>query len=314
MKIFALVCTLNEAVHIESRILNLRSLHIPGKVEYEIHVLDNGSVDATREIAGRIVEVSGAPVMVHQLEPIGKCGALFWAFQNLTADYYLLTDANTVFAKSVLAEVAAAISQHPEAGLFIGNFRSVKSGDQGSRFLASDAPMPLRLRIEMKLDICTGANGGCYCVKQEALDDIWFAPPVRNDDFIISIFASSRASVQFVERVKAYEVENLIALQSFRQKYRDALGHHQAISWILHNTSGLRSRIAVLFRLMYWMTPAVAGLTTLAVFHWYIVGVAALGLAMSSRIRMTGVRTVALYAGYIAGMFRSPPVRWSPAR
>lgn len=314
MKIFALVCTLNEAVHIESRILNLRSLHIPPGVEFEIHVLDNGSADATREIAGRIAEVSDTPVTVHQLEPIGKCGALFWAFQNLTSDYFLLTDANTVFAKHVLAEVATEISQHPEAGLLIGNFRSVKSRDQGSRFLVSNVAMPLRLRIEMKLNICTGANGGCYCVKREAIDAIWLAPPVRNDDFIVSVFASSRAPVRFVKRVKAYEVENFTARQSFWQKYRDALGHHQAISWILHNTAGLRPCIAVLFRLMYWMTPAVAGLTALAVFGWYVVGVAILGLATSSRIRMTGVRTVALYAGYIAGMFRSPPVRWSPAR
>ena len=314
MNIDALVCTFNEESFIEDRIINLRDLCVPEGVNFTIHVLDNGSTDATCEIAQKLSEVPGQKVIVHQLEPVGKCGALFWAFQNLVSDYFLLTDANTVFSQTVLVEVVDSVMHDSYAALFVGNFRSVKSEKMGNDFLGSGAGMSMRLLLEKWLNIFTGANGGCYFVKRKSLDGIWLFPPVRNDDFVISVFAACRGTVKFVEGAKAYEVESLGPWEAFRQKYRDALGHHQGISWLISIDGGIPSRLAIFFRIIYWLIPLAVGFALVAFLGWYAVLLCLLGVVANSKIRMIAIRTLALYVGYCVGVLKSPSVRWSPTR
>lgn len=316
MKINLLVCTLNEAANIHARLKNLRALQVPLGVDFSIHVLDNGSTDETCVLAKAASYTLGYPIFLHMLGPVGKCAALFWAFEHLHADYYLLTDANTVFEHDVLRVLCQSILEHPRCGVFVGNTRSVCREVQGAEFVAQgNAALPYRMRLEQRLGIFTGANGGCYAVAHHVIDGIWTAPSIRNDDFAISVYAASRGSVCYMSDARAYEVEDLSLTQAFHQKYRDALGHHQAIRWLLDycGDTAVR-RKAVVFRLCYWSLPLLLSFLACLALGLLATGVAALLLQVFPRLRRVTIRTIALYFGYFSGYLNPPPVRWSTAR
>jgi len=316
MKISVLVCTLNEAVNIQARLKNLRALQVPQGVDFSIHVLDNGSSDETCMLAKAASASLGYPIFLHVLGPIGKCAALFWAFEHLQADYYLLTDANTVFEHNVLRVLCHSILQHPCCGVFVGNTRSVGSDAQGAEFVASgNAVLPPRMRLEQRIRVFTGANGGCYAVARSAIEGIWTAPSIRNDDFAISVFAATRGTVCYLSHARAYEVEDLTHIQAFRQKYRDALGHHQAIRW-LSDYGGNNSvrRKAVFFRLCYWSLPLLFALLACLTLGPLASAISVLILQAIPRIRRVTIRTFALYFGFFFGYLNPPSVRWSTSR
>ena len=316
MNISVLVCTLNEAVNIEARLKNLRALHVPVDVDISIHVLDNGSSDETCVLAKAIGSTPGSPIFLHVLGPIGKCAALFWAFEHLHAEYYLLTDANTVFERNVLTVLFQAIKVHPSCGVFVGNTRSVHSEVQGVEFVErKKASLPTRMRMEQRLRVFTGANGACFAVGRHVIDGIWSAPPIRNDDFAITVYAASHGSVCYLSEARAYEVEDLTLTQAFHQKYRDALGHHQAIRWLLDYCGDTAvGRKAVVFRLCYWSFPLLLALFAFLAFGLLVSGVIILILQVFPRLRQVTVRIIALYFGCFFGYLNPPPVRWTTER
>jgi cellulose synthase/poly-beta-1,6-N-acetylglucosamine synthase-like glycosyltransferase len=316
MKILVLVCTLNEAVNIQARLKNLCALEVPQGVDFAVHVLDNGSSDETCMLAKAASATLEYPIFLHVLGPIGKCAALFWAFEHLHSDYYLLTDANTVFAHNVLRVLWQSILQHPRSTVFVGNTRSVGSDAHGVEFVArQNAVLPSRMRLEQRLRIFTGANGGCYAVARGAIDGIWTAPSIRNDDFAISVYAATRGTVCYMNHARAYEVEDLTVIQTFRQKYRDALGHHQAIRW-LSNYCGNTSvgRKAIFFRLCYWSLPVFFALLACLALGPLSSAISVLVMQVIPPIRRVTIRSVALYFGYFSGCLNPPSGRWSTSR
>ena len=312
MKISLLVCTLNEQKSIQERLINLCAMYVPENISFSIHVLDNGSTDETCALAKKFSDQHGAQIHVHVLGAIGKCAALFWAFEHFNSDYYLLTDANTIFCRDVLKIFASSFAEHPNSGVFIGNTRSVTSSENGANFLSQmNVKLPSRMRLEERYGIFTGANGACYGVSCNAVKGIWKFPAVRNDDFIISVYAVSRSSACYMTDAKAYEVENLSYWQLFFQKYRDALGHYQAIRWIQrscgHTTKG---QWAVFFRLIYWLFPGVVVAISVIQFGPIAIGFIILLSQFISTIRRSTLRLLALYIGFVVGLIRPPPVSW----
>ena len=316
MKIHLLVCTLNEAKNIQARLKNLRALQVPLGFDFSIQVLDNGSSDETCVLAKAATSTLGYPIFLHVLGPIGKCAALFWAFEHLHADYYLLTDANTVFKQDVLQVLCQSILEHPRCGVFVGNTRSVRCEEQGAEFVArGNAALPFRMRLEQRLGVFTGANGGCYAVARHVIDGIWTAPSIRNDDFAISVCAASRGFVCYLSDARAFEVEDQTLTQAFHQKYRDALGHYQAIRWLLEYCGDTTvKRKAVFFRLCYWSLPLLLWLLTCLALGPFASSIAALLLQVFPRIRWVTIRTIALYLGCFFGYLNPPSVRWSTVR
>jgi cellulose synthase/poly-beta-1,6-N-acetylglucosamine synthase-like glycosyltransferase len=316
MKIQLLVCTLNEAANIQARLRNLRAMQVPEGFDFSIHVLDNGSKDQTCVLSKAVSTEPGSKIFIHELEPIGKCAALFWGFEHLKADYYLLTDANTVFERNILSVLCQSILEHPLCGVFVGNTRSVHSEKEGEEFLArGNASLPSRMRLEQQLRIFTGANGGCYAVASHAIDGIWTTPSIRNDDFAISVYAATRGTVCYLREVKAYEVENLNLIQAFQQKYRDALGHHQAVHWLLdHCGDKAVGRKAVFLRLCYWCFPLMLALLVLITLGPFVSAISALLLQLIPRMHRATIRTIALYLGFFFGYRNPPSVRWETTR
>jgi hypothetical protein len=168
--------------------------------------------------------------------------------------------------------------------------------------------------VENFLGIFTGANGGCYCVNQNSIENIWLTQPVRNDDFIISVYCSSKNGVVFLENLKACEIENLTNFQIFNQKYRDSLGHYQALNWIYSNVKGFPNMISIiLFRLFLWFSPLLS-LFYLFSFFPIITFITILIFLIFHKTRRLLIRLLSLYTGFFVGMIKAPKTSWIPIR
>jgi glycosyltransferase involved in cell wall biosynthesis len=299
-------------MNISSRISNLKSLILPNFAQFDIHVLDNGSTDKT---CAKVLSFQGNEnIFLHQLDPVGKCGALFWAFENIPSDYYLLTDANTIFEARAIINLFMGIESNPNKGVYVGNFRSVRSKEQADLFFLAPEKMSTRIKLENILGIFTGANGGCYCVSKKSIQNIWHTQAVRNDDFVISTYCASKQGVVIMDNVKACEIENLTYPEIFLQKYRDALGHYQAMRWILSNIDCTFTKVSVLlFRLFLWFSPLFT-LLYLLLFYPYLLLILISTFTLSSKVRRVGVRLFSLYAGFFIGIIKAPKPSWIPIR
>ena len=117
MNIAVLICTLNEESNISHRIANFKALALPDFYQINFHFLDNGSTDKTCSMV--LDQKNNKNIFLHKLDPIGKCGALFWAFENISADYYLLTDANTIFEANAIINLVKGIAVNPDSGVYV---------------------------------------------------------------------------------------------------------------------------------------------------------------------------------------------------
>ncbi len=316
IKICILVCTLNEENHIGDRLINLMSLILPENILVSIHVIDNGSTDRTCDIVSDIGIASIFPTVLHKLSKVGKCGALFWAFKNLECDIFLLTDANTIFSSNTLIELNRCIAKPGKFSVCVGNFRTVRNVEHLLSIVSVKSfNYSLRMRIERLLGVFTGANGAFYAVTRQSVHGIWRYPPIRNDDFIISVYASALAPVRYISNAYAYEIEDFSLRHIYRQKYRDALGHHQAIWWIMRFIKRKSySIIVVSLRLAYWFGPMLVLYFSIHLFSTISIVSTIILLQIFASIRRLTLRWVALIVGYIVGLIKSPPVSWTSIR
>jgi glycosyltransferase involved in cell wall biosynthesis len=312
MIVSVLVCTLNEEANIRLRIENLNALLPPsGEVIVRLFVLDNGSTDKTVEIAEGLVPASNYELSIITLPPIGKCGSLFWAFKNIDSDYFILTDANTFFAKDVMVKFISNFKDHPLSSTFIGNFRPFKSFKEGLCFLESTSTrFSLRLFIESTIGKFSGANGACYAVSKKGVLNINNLPPVRNDDFIISIFSSSNRDVIFDYSIKAFEIEDLNYYQTFKHKFRDSLGHYQALQWLYRYYDSWS--FPIFFRLFFWFAPILFALISIVFFPYFFFLLALVLLV--PKFRLLAARTLGLCLGFFIGAVKQPSVSWNVER
>lgn len=313
MRIAVLVATRDEERHITQRIANIQACKVPEGASVNLHILDNGSTDRTRE-CGRAAPHSGVDVILHEFDAIGKCASLFRGFEKIEADLFVLSDANTVFAEDTLIHFAAAHQGNPRATVFVGNIRNVRLEHDGEAFLRSGGRLPWRLRLEGLLGLFSGANGGCYAVTTAGVSGIWQHPPVRNDDFVISVFAASRGSVIQVHEAKAYEIEHLSLRDAYSSKYRDALGHHRALTWIWENVPARGGKLAVLTRVTIWFAIPLIAAVTLSRCPETISILGLVIIILLPKTRLTIFRMIALFAGYFVGACKAPPPTWQPTR
>lgn len=315
MKIAVIVCTLNEELNIRDRLKNFLDLQLPTGLSVTFHVIDNGSIDGTQAIVREFYIAYSEQIILHIVGPVGKCAALFWGFDNLCADYFILSDANTVFKQDVIFHFYNAIENNPNAGLFVGNIRSVSSSNDGLVFFQSKSKMQQRVLIEEALGAFSGANGGCYCVSKAAIEGITKFHPVRNDDFVISIYAGTRSCVRWVPSAQAYEIDRLSIRDVFWQKYRDALGHYQAIQWITRYVRpSTKAWTSVLMRLTYWLSPLVLMMLAYSLLSLDIFFALLSITFIPDQSRNIWIRLFALYLGFIKGVLAPPTVSWATRR
>ena len=309
MRVIAvLIATKNEESTILSRLNNIQKCYVPEGFSLNVAILDNGSSDATIEVVQKFSFNSNLQVFVHELPPIGKCGALFWAFENIKADYFLMTDANTV-----VTDFCHEIISIKSPIVWVGNGLGFPYGSDVShldkQFLGA---LQERHRIESNLNLFSGANGGCYGLSSALVAGISELNPTRNDDFIISVFAASKGKVAYARNSYAYEFYSDKLLDLFKNKFRDSVGHANAIFWIIANVRPLTFAIKVILsRLVFWLSPAALGLVCLYI-NFYIF--LALTIVVFVVRRSLFIKYLALIGGLSFGLFKKAPVAWNPIR
>jgi len=123
----------NEAKVIRSRIENLLELDYPDD-KYEVLIVESGSTDATYEIAKSVIEQKAnskpAIKLIREGERRGKASAINLGAEQAKGDIVLVTDANSIFDRSVLRKIAP-------------HFADPKVGGVGGRYLVANPDNPL---------------------------------------------------------------------------------------------------------------------------------------------------------------------------
>lgn len=125
-----LVATYNEEAVIRRRLENLLDLSYPGN-QYEILVIDSASTDATRQIVKAVMKehskVSPLITLVKEEKRNGKSSALNLGITRAKGEVVLVADANSLFDKNVLRELAPYF-KNPRVGAVSGRYRVQNSG------------------------------------------------------------------------------------------------------------------------------------------------------------------------------------------
>jgi glycosyltransferase involved in cell wall biosynthesis len=108
----------NEERYIATTLSHLRALEYP-KGRYEVVVVENGSSDATRKVAEAFADD------VVRVLSFNRSGVAFARNRGIEAAspeaaWLVLVDADTVFAPSFLAELAAYLAKHESRELAVG--------------------------------------------------------------------------------------------------------------------------------------------------------------------------------------------------
>ena len=121
MKLSIIIPAYNEKNTIQELIKKVQSVSLPD-MEKEIIVIDDGSIDGTRDI---LKKTSGIKYIFHD-KNLGKGGALKTGFQNATGDIILIQDADLEYDPNEYSRLIAPI--------FSGRADVV----YGSRFVGND--------------------------------------------------------------------------------------------------------------------------------------------------------------------------------
>jgi glycosyltransferase involved in cell wall biosynthesis len=112
------ICTLNHAESLRRTLQSLAAMRVPGDVDWEVVVVNNGSTDHTEAV---IAAFAGRLPLRRELEPErGLSRARNCAVDAAKGDYVLWTDDDVVVDPGWLAAYAAAFRRHPEAAVFGG--------------------------------------------------------------------------------------------------------------------------------------------------------------------------------------------------
>ena len=118
MLVTVAICTWNRAALLDKTLTEMRRLHIPAGVGWELMVVNNRCTDDTDEIIAR--HASQLPLR-RLYEPMpGKSNALNTAVAAIRSDLILWTDDDVLVDRDWLAEHVAAANALPQASFFGG--------------------------------------------------------------------------------------------------------------------------------------------------------------------------------------------------
>jgi glucosyl-dolichyl phosphate glucuronosyltransferase len=112
------ICTLNRAESLRRTLESLAGMRIPGDLDWELVVVDNGSTDHTAEIVKSFAD--RLPLRREFEAQRGLSRARNRAIDVAKGDYFLWTDDDVVVGTGWLANYAEAFQRWPEAAVFGG--------------------------------------------------------------------------------------------------------------------------------------------------------------------------------------------------
>lgn len=224
-EITLIVPSYNEAEFIVQKVENSKSLDYP-KDKLQIIFITDGSDDGTYE---KIKDIEGIKVM-HTPERGGKSGAMNRAMQEVTTDYVVFCDANTILNKESLREIVKHY-QDPKTGAIACEKRIIQKDKEN----ASSAGEGLYWKYESFLkkydsDLYTtaGAAGELMSCRTELYQHL--EPDTLLDDFMLTMRIAEKG-YRIVYEPKAYAMEtaSLSVKEELKRKVRICAGGWQSM-------------------------------------------------------------------------------------
>lgn len=220
-----LVATYNESLVIEDRIKNLFQLDYPCK-NYEIIVIDSGSTDSTVEIVKRHINSSDSShcslKLIQEGVRKGKVSAINLGKELANGEIILVTDANSIFDKSVLKKI-------------IPHFKDQKIGAVSGRYIVSNPYTnitesesfyweieSLTLLGESTLDSISTVIGTISAWRKNLMD---FSSDTLSEDLDLTIKVRRKGyKVIYEPEAIVYEPSATLAKDQIKQRKRTCIG------------------------------------------------------------------------------------------
>jgi biofilm PGA synthesis N-glycosyltransferase PgaC len=219
-----IIAAYNEAGFITDKLTNTMELDYPVD-DLQVIVAADGSTDETADLARAF---QPRVTVLHGPDRLGKTAAITRAMAMATADVVLFSDANNLYDRDVLREIAAPFAD-PEVGAATGS-KVIVAGD-GSLGDAEGTYWRYESRIkelEWELGCCTAVAGEILAVRRSL-----FRPPppdVINDDFYIAMgVIKAGYRIAYVPSARSYERVSPSAADESKRRSRIVAGRYQAL-------------------------------------------------------------------------------------
>ncbi len=258
-KVSVLIAAFNEESVLEERIKNLEDLDYDHN-KLDILIGSDNSSDRTNEI----LEVASQkfkwlnPFVFQKRQ--GKAGVLNQLAKHAKSDILVFSDANTVFDKNSIKNLVKYFAD-PNVGGVCGrlilfeNEEGKKAGVEESRYWNYETYLK---RLEGKLGILMGANGGIFAIRKEFYRDVPLDKPVTDDFFISLNVLVNNKKLVYSDEAKAFEETGKNPIVEFKRKIRFAATNFQTITFmrrLIFNKNPLISFGFVSHKIMRWLFP-----------------------------------------------------------
>ena len=117
MKLSVIICCYNEKDTIEEIIRRTQAVELGGEWTREVIVVDNFSVDGTREILKKLPADDELKIVFHE-ENLGKGSSIRTGIAHMTGDYMIIQDADFEYDPAEHALFCREVERRNPAALF----------------------------------------------------------------------------------------------------------------------------------------------------------------------------------------------------
>ncbi len=256
-KVTLVIAAFNEEKVIEEKILNSFGLEFPHE-NLQILIGSDASNDQTHAI---IEKYAGEVELVVAARRGGKSAVLNQLVPLATGDILVFCDANTMLLKNALQKLLAHFDD-PKVGCVCGR---LILQDSGQSALGIGESMYWNLESEIKkmegrLGIVIGANGGIYAIRKELFKPIPSHRTVMDDFFVTTQVLAKGKSAIYEPQAIGSEETSLEAYGEFHRKVRISQANFNLLHHYLPLLNPLKGLVAYGFfshKLLRWVAPLI---------------------------------------------------------
>jgi len=268
-----LVSAFNEEAVIAEKIESVFASNYPSD-RYEFLIGSDNSSDRTNEIIQSYADRYPNLIFNAYSKRRGKQNVVNDLFHLSTGSILILTDANVIFDKNTLYEIARPFN-HPEIGLVDTNMinrglRIEGISHQEKAYISRE--VYIKHYESIVWGSMMGPFGGCYAIRREDYSQVPSNALV--DDFYINmkIFEKGKKAINNLEAKVFEDVSNDLRIEMMR-KIRIATGNFQNLKWFAHLLWPMNSGVAFTFlshKVLRWLGPffiIMALLSSVGLYH-----------------------------------------------
>lgn len=254
-KVSMIIAAHNEEAVIEEKIRNCMDLEFPKK-NIEILIGSDCSTDDTNAIVAR--HAQDVKLVAFQ-QRSGKAGVLNQLVPRAQGEILVFCDANTMLLRNALQKLLAHF-EDPEVGCVCGRLILHDAGNSAlgigeSIYWNMESEIK---KLEGKLGIVIGANGGIYAIRKELFEKIPVDRKAMDDFYVTTRVLNKGKEALYEPQAIGSEETSLEAFGEFQRKVRIGQANFNLLGSYLGLLNPLRGMVAYGFfshKLLRWLAP-----------------------------------------------------------